>query len=228
MSDDILRSGVPHNVTTSWVTRNAVLPQNIFIKDEAPALADSSKEDVAPSLLTRKPSNAFDQTSNPEPQAAPSYPVTQDKLAAHDPLRTSKSHIRDNIQALKNLAHSDNLQRMDDDEFNKNMQSLGDSRSIADHKLYLEKKSIKSNRQLISKSTTARAAPNLVTPNATSFSDLDSEGRQGQTTRSQNVESSREDKDSFEKDNEFQLRVQKLKHHVRNVDSTLQNLDPET
>ena len=107
------------------------------------------------------------------------------------------------------------------------MQSLGASRSIKDNKLYLEKKSIKSNRQLIAKSTTARAAPNLAIPSATSPSDLDLEERLNQATRSQNAESSRKDKDGSDADNEFQMRVKKLKRHVRNVDSTLQNLDPD-
>lgn len=228
MTDEILRNGVPHNVTTSLVTRNAVLPQNIFIKEESSTLRDSSEEGVAPALVKRDPSMKFEQTSStPEPQAAPNYPVAKNKLAANDALSITKSHIRDNIQALKNLAHSDNYQRIGDDEFNQNMQSLGASRSIEDNKLYLEKKSIKSNRQLIAKSTTARAAPNLAIPSATSPSDLDSEERLNQATRSQNAESSRKDKDGSDSDNEFQMRVKKLKRHVRNVDSTLQNLDPD-
>ena len=228
MTDEILRNGVPHNVTTSLVTRNAVLPQNIFIKEESSTLRDSIEEGVAPALVKRDPSPKFDQTSStPEPQAAPNYPVAKDKLAANDALSITKSHIRDNIQALKNLAHSDNFQRMDEDEFTKNMQSLGATRLIEDNKLYLEKKSIKSNRQLIAKSTTARAAPNLATPNATTSSDLDSEGRLNQARRSQTAESSRKDKDGSDADNEFQMRVKKLKRHVRNVDSTLQNLDPD-
>lgn len=228
MTDEILRNGVPHNVTTSLVTRNAVLPQNIFIKEESSKLCDSGEEGVTPSLVKRDPSMKFEQpSSNPEPQAAPNYPVVKDKLTPNDALSITKSHIRDNIQALKNLAQSDNLQRMDEDEFTKNMQSLGATRLIEDNKLYLEKKSIKSNRQLIAKSTTARAAPNLTTPNATTSSDLDSEGRLNQARRSQTAESSRKDKDGADADNEFQMRVKKLKRHVRNVDSTLQNLDPD-
>lgn len=228
MTDEILRNGVPHNVTTSLVTRNAVLPQNIFVKEESPTLRDSGEEGATPSLVKRDPSPEFEQTSSkPEPQAAPNYPVAKEKLAANDALRITKSHIRDNIQALKNLAQSDNLQRIDGDKLNQNMQSLGASRMIEDNKLYLEKKSIKSNRQLIAKSTTARAAPNLAIPNATTSSDLNSEGRLNQATRSQNAENSLKDNDGADADNEFQMRVKKLKRHVRNVDSTLQNLDPD-
>lgn len=228
MRDEILRNGVPHNVTTSLVTRNAVLPQNIFVKEESPTLRDSGEEGAAPSLVKRDPSPEFEQTSSkPEPQAAPNYPVAKEKLDANDALRITKSHIRDNIQALKNLAQSDNLQRIDGDKFNQNMQSLGASRMIEDNKLYLEKKSIKSNRQLIAKSTTGRAAPNLAIPNATTSSDLNSEGRLNQATRSQNAENSLKDNDGADADNEFQMRVKKLKRHVRNVDSTLQNLDPD-
>ena len=228
MTDEILRNGVPHNVTTSLVTRNAVLPQNIFVKEESSTLRDSGEEGAAPSLVKRDPSPEFEQTSSkPEQQAAPNYPVAKEKLDANDALRITKSHIRDNIQALKNLAQSDNFQRIEGDKFNQNMQSLGASRMIEDNKLYLEKKSIKSNRQLIAKSTTARAAPNLATSNSTNPSDLDPEGRQNQATRTQNAESSLKDKDGSDADNEFQMRVKKLKRHVRNVDSTLQNLDPD-
>jgi len=228
VTDEILRNGIPHNVTTSLVTRNAVLPQNIFIKEESSTLRDSGEEGVAPSPLKLDPSTEFEQTSSkPAPQAAPHYPLAKDKLAANDALSITKTHIRDNIQALKNLAQSDNLQRIDDDKFNQNMQSLGASRSIEDNKLYLEKKSIKSNRQLVAKSTMTRAAPNLATSHSTRPSDLDPEGRQHQATRSPNAESSPKDKDGADADNEFQMRVKKLKRHVHNVDTTLQNLDPD-
>lgn len=83
MADEILRNGVPHQVTTSLVTHNAVLPQNIFIKDKAPALRDSDLDDVAPSPEKRDPANEFDQTSdNVAPQTVPSYPRIQ-RQAGH-------------------------------------------------------------------------------------------------------------------------------------------------
>jgi hypothetical protein len=228
VSDEILRSGVPHNVTTSLVTRNAVLPQNIFIKEEASALRDSDQEGVVAAPLTRNPSNAFDQTpSKTAPQATPNYPVAKDKLASNDALSTIKSHIRDNIQALKNLAHSDNLQRIDADASNQNIQNRSASRSIEENKLYLEKKSIKSNRQLISKTTHERSAPNLGTPNATSLNSRKAGSLNNQTAGFQNSGESPHDKDKPDQDSAFQKRVKELKGHVRIVDNTLQSLDPD-
>ena len=228
MTDEILRNGVPHNVTTSLVTRNAVLPQNIFMKEASPVLRDSEMEAVMPSLVTKDPTPEVDRASSKlSPQAPPNYPVTQDKLTTNDALTTIKSHIRDNIQALKNLAHSDNIQSVGGEEFNKNMQSLGDSRSIENNKLYLEKKSIKSNRQFISQNTTERPAPNLATPNATSPSGIDSGGFETPANELQNADGSFKGILSNDKDNAFQMRVKKLKGHVRNVDSTLQNLEPD-
>lgn len=228
MADEILRNGVPHQVTTSLVTHNAVLPQNIFIKDKAPALRDSDLDDVAPSPEKRDPANEFDQTSdNVAPQTVPSYPVSRDKLVTNEALLTTKSHIKDNIQALKNLARSDNRQSIATDKLEQNLQTLGTSRSIQEQKLYLEKKSIKSNRQLISKSTTERVAPNLAPPNATSPGDLDSKGFESQARDFQKTDQSHKDKHRPDENNAFQMRVKKLKNQVRNVDNTLQNLDSD-
>lgn len=113
LTDEILRNGVRHKVTTSIVTNNAVLPQNIFIKDDAAAVHDDVADSVASNANT---------------------------LHTNAPLTTTKSHIQDNIQALKNLALSDNWQNIATDKFSENIQSLGASRSIEDNKLYLEKK----------------------------------------------------------------------------------------
>jgi hypothetical protein len=228
VTDEVLRNGVPHNVTTSLVTHNAVLPQNIFIKDEASALRDSGMGDVVPSLVNRDSSSEVNLTSSkPAPQAEPNYPVSNDKLAANDTLTNIKSHIRDNIQALKNLAHADNRQTVTADEFNQNIQSLGASRSIEENKLYLEKKSITSNRQLISKTTTERSDPNLVIPNRASHSGLDSDECETQATEIKTSDKSLKDKKMSNKDSAFQMRVKKLKKQVRNVDSTLQNLEAD-
>jgi phosphoketolase len=226
--DEILRSGVPHNVTTSVVTRNAVLPQNIFTKEDASALRDSGVDGAPPSTAMVKPAHAFDKTSmSAESQASPNYPVTQDKLVTHDALTGIKSHIKDNIQALKNLAHSDNLQRTGKEEINENSQSVVALRSIQENKIFLEKKSIKSNRQLISKTTNARSAASLAASNATNPSGLNSGELEAQATGLQNVDPSPTGENKSDQDSAFQQRIKKLKGHVRIVDSTLQNLDPE-
>lgn len=216
MTKDVLRNGMPHKVTTSLVTHNAVLPQNVFIKQDPSALLDSGIDESTASAGTRAPSPAFDQSSiDPASQTDPSYPTTKDTLHSNDTLTTIKSHIRDNIQALNNLALSDNWQ------------SLGESRSIEEHKLYLEKKSIQSNRQLISKSTTQRAAPNLATPHDAKSRQLSSSEPAKEAAATHKSLASHAGQQTSTQDSEFQIRVKNLKSHVRNVDSTLQNLDPE-
>ena len=200
LTDEILRNGVPHKVTTSVVTNNAVLPQNI-LKDEATEHPDDVADGVATNANT---------------------------LHTNDPLTTTKSHIQDNIQALKNLALSDNWQNIATDKFSENIQSLGASRSIEDNKLYLEKKSIKSNRQRVSKTTTERAAPNLATPNATEPSHhLSADELKAQAAAAQKLEQAHLETPMSDEDSEFQKRVKRLKRHVRDVDHTLHNLDPD-
>ncbi len=228
MKDEILRNGVPHNVTTSLVTHNAVLPQNIFIKEEASALRDSSMAGVVPSLVKQDSDSALGETVPPPPtQAAPDYPASQNKQDANDTLTTIKSHIRDNVQALKNLAHSDNKQHIPTDAFHQNNQGLGASRSIQDNKLYLEKKSIKSNRQLISQTTTQRSAAKLDSQHTERADHLSATDLENQASAFRNSENSHKDKQETDKESAFQMRIKELKGHVRNVDSTLQNLDPD-
>ena len=228
MTDEILRNGVRHTVTTSLVTKNAVLPQNTFIQEQASALGDSGLSDATPASPTHAPSSEFQQTrSKPDIEPAPSPQATADKLQANDALTTIKSHIRDNIQALKNLAQSDNWQNIDVDKLNSNAQGLGTSRSIEENKLYLEKKSIKDNRQKISETTNGRDAANLsapaeIKPTGSSSKEIERQAKVGQAG-----DTTLPDKNMPFEDSEFQMRVKKLKGHVRNVDSTLQNLDPD-
>jgi poly-D-alanine transfer protein DltD len=219
LTNEVLRNGVPHQVTTSLVTNNAVLPQNVFTTEEAPSLDDSANSSIAPDSSTLQNSGAFEQTSNfPTPKAAQDYPITQDTLQANDALTATKTHIRDNIQALKNLARSDNLQNVGADKFSKNIQET---------KLYLEKKSVKSNRQLISKTTFERAAPNLASHSSETPSNLSSDELNSQATQSEKRDQLQREKQLSLEDNAFQIRVKRLKNQVRDVDSTLHNLDPD-
>ena len=228
MTDEILRNGVRHTVTTSLVTKNAVLPQNTFIQEEASALGDSGVGDAPDPSLPLEPSSEFQHTtSDPSVKAAPPSPVTSNALAANDALTTIKSHIRDNIQALKNLAQSDNWQNIELDKLNSNVQGLGTSRSIEENKLYLEKKSIKDNRQKISETTNGRDAANLSSPAEIKATGLSSKEIERQAKEGQAGDNPLSDKNMPFEDSEFQMRVKKLKGHVRNVDSTLQNFDPD-
>lgn len=228
MADKILRNGVPHSVTTSLVTNNAVLPQNVFIQESTPALGDAGVGDAALTSESKDSSTEVQQPpSKIAPEPTPSYPVTKESLKANDPLTNIKSHIRDNIQALKNLAHSDNWQSAHEQSVGDNFQSVGGSRSIEEKKLYLEKKSIKSNRQLISGTRTERAAAHLASPVEVDPSGPSSKKSSTEMAEAQAIDDSLSDKQRFTEDSEFQMRVKNLKRHVRNVDSTLQDLDQD-
>jgi hypothetical protein len=216
LTDEILRNGVPHKVTTSLVTHNAVLPQNTFIQEKAPDLGEAGALDVPLAKAARNASDAFQKSaSKPPSEPSPTYPVSQEKLQSNDSLTAIKSHIRDNVQALKNLAHSDNFQ------------SLGTSRAIQDNTLFLEKKSIKSNRQKITQTTTERATAHLNSPAEFNPNALTSEKLASQTQEVQAADSSNNNEKISNGDSAFQIRVKKLKKHVLNVDSTLQNLDQD-
>lgn len=251
LTDEILRNGVPHTVTTSLVTHNAVLPQNIFIHDEASPLGDPGVGGEAPMSTDPETFSAIQKTpSHPALETAPLYPASSDKVKAANSLTAAKSHIRDNIQALKNLAQSDNWQSIAMDKFNanvqevesektvhdnhqnanersveENFQNLGASKSIQENKLFLEKKSIKSNKQLISESTNERASANLASQTENKPGGLNSKKTASQSGEVPDSNNSPKNKTFPSQDNEFQMRVKKLKSHVRNVDSSLQNLD---
>jgi len=246
-----VRNGVPHTVTTSLVTHNAVLPQNMFIHDEASPLGNSGVDGEAPMSVAPETFSAIEQTpSHPALETAPTYPTAKDKVEAANSLNATKSHIRDNIQALKNLAQADNWQSIDVDKFNinvqeveskktlqdnhqnahersvaENFQNIGASKSIQENKLYLEKKSIKSNRQLVSESTNERASANLASTTENKLTGLNSRKIESQSGEVQDGDKSLKKKPVSSQENEFQMRVKKLKSHVRNVDNSLQNLD---
>lgn len=242
MTEEILRNGVPHKVATSLVTLNAVTPQNIFVDQDAAELGNAqlniplTTETVQETLQY---SHAAQKTLK---DSTPDYPAIKDQHHAHDALATTKSHIKDNIQALKNLAQSDNwqslpkthgsqnIQHTGTDALSDNMQSLGRSKSIQDNKLYLEKKSIKDNRQLIAKTLSERSAPHLPTQAAqtlTSKAHAEANMQVNDQTRLKASDETPSNETSPSSDDAFQMRVKRLKSHVKVVSSTLQDLAPD-
>lgn len=113
VTDKILRSGVPHAVETSLVTRNAINPKHAFLEvdpSKERALVDFDKSDAeSPS------SSQTDPVAKSVPEnlnAGGTGPLLQTALKTRETLSTSKAHIRDNIQALDKLAQSDNWQSL--------------------------------------------------------------------------------------------------------------------
>ncbi len=160
MKDEIIRSGVAHSVETSRLTNNAVNPRNTFmdVADEAsiPTPPTQDLTPVARSIVE------FDKTPDTidSKGVTPEYPVKHSSLNTREKLSEAKSHIKDNIQALHELAHLDNKQLIGSEQFSSNYQSTGPVEHIKDHVVYLEKKSIRENRQKTPQST-ERASPEL-------------------------------------------------------------------
>ncbi len=235
VTDDIFRSGVPHAVETNLATRNAVNPRHAFL-DVDPAVERAALDLQAASEPTPKP----EETPPPSPLVVKEEPVhvspTQqsDVLNTRDTLSATKEHIRDNIQALEKLAHSDNWQsvgkeayrdnrqRLGKEHYLDNDQSLGATQSIHDSKFYLEKKSIRDNRQKISESATQRAAPQFPVPAKTTSVHTAHPVSENKAQVKPSI-SARVTQD----DDEFRARMKKLKATVRDVNDSLSDLDPK-
>ncbi len=119
------------------------------------------------------------------------------------------------------------MQGVDTDAFHDNRQSLGPSQSIQEQKLYLEKKSIRDNRQKVTSSIVQRAAPQM--PAHVSDSPVQSNAPQ----RPVNPTAGPHDKAAVAgasqptEDDELRARMKKLKATVRDVNEALSDLAPK-
>ncbi|NDF44705.1 MAG: hypothetical protein EB125_03145 [Betaproteobacteria bacterium] len=226
LPDNIFRSGVPHAVETNLVTRNAINPRHAFSENN-PAAQDASLDDAEHAAHFAKLEGDIHApvvpgehvTDNLQAEGKPKF---IDNLQALD-----KTNITDNWQSLGKTHQQDNMQDVDTDAFHDNRQSLGPSQSIQEQKLYLEKKSIKDNRQKVAASTVQRAAPQM--PAHVAASPLHSSAPQ----RSVNPTAGTHDKAAVAgasqstEDDELRARMKKLKATVRDVSDTLSELAPK-
>jgi hypothetical protein len=215
------------------VTRNAVNPRHAFSDTNAEAqdaLADSTEhaahsakevDDVDAPVVAGE-----HITDNLQAVDKPKY---TDNLQALD-----ETNVTDNWQSLGKAHLQDNLQDVDTDAFHDNRQSLGDSQSIQEQKLYLEKKSIRDNRQKVTSTVAQRAAPQV--PVHTSTPPL-----QTQAVLLQNSASSMPVTPTsatpnnamlavatkLAEDDELRARMKKLKATVQDVSHTLSDLAPK-
>jgi hypothetical protein len=197
------------------VTRNAVNPRHVF-SDDNPTAQDASPDNAEHAAHLAK--HAGDMNA----PVVPGEHFT-DNLQALD-----KTNITDNWQSLGKAHQQDNLQEVDTDAFNDNRQSLGPSRSIQEQKLYLEKKSIKDNRQKVVISTLQRAAPQM--PAHVSASPVQSSASQtpvNATTGTQYKPAVAGATQPTE-DDELRARMKKLKATVQDVKETLSDLAPKS
>ncbi len=231
VSEKIFRNGVPHAVETSVVTRNAINPRNVFLDIEPPEQTAADDLPIVPKQgIVNHPSQLTEQQHPIDhPEALP-QPVRVGALNTRDVLSVAKAHIRDNIQALDKLAHSDNWQTLGKSHLQDNRQSLGSDKHIEERKLYLEKKSIKDNRQKVSQTTPARSAPQLqqTSDDQTATRSLSSQTASTDRATQQATlpQGSKHSRQADELD-AMQKRMKKIKASVREVNDTLSEIHPK-
>ena len=226
LPENIFRSGVPHAVETNLVTRNAVNPRHAFSDTNAEAqdaLADSAE------LAAHSAKQAGDVDA---PVVAGEH-ITDNLQAVDKPKFTDNwqaldtTNVTDNWQSLGKAHLQDNLQDVDTDAFHDNRQSLGDSQSIHEQKLYLEKKSIRDNRQKVTSTVVQRAAPQLpvhasAPPTQNSASSMPVTPTSGTPNNAMSAVAAK-----LAEDDELRARMKKLKATVRDVSDTLSDLAPK-
>jgi hypothetical protein len=214
LPENIFRSGVPHAVETNLVTRNAINPRHAFSDDNAnaiDALADSAE-------LASHSANHADEVDGP---VVAGEHLT-DNLQALD-----KTNVTDNWQSLGKAHLQDNLQGMDSVAFHDNRQSLGPSQSIQEQKLYLEKKSIRDNRQKVTSTVSQRAAPTLTAHVSASPVQSSTPPSRVNPTTGKHDQAAVAGVSQPTEDDELRARMKKLKATVRDVSDTLSELAPK-
>jgi transcription-repair coupling factor (superfamily II helicase) len=208
------------------VTRNAINPRHAF-SDTNPAVQDALADSAEHASHSAKHADDVDA-----PVVAGEH-FTDNLQAVDEPKFTDnwqaldKTNITDNWQSLGKAHQQDNMQGVDTDAFHDNRQSLGPSQSIQEQKLYLEKKSIRDNRQKVTSSIVQRAAPQM--PAHVSDSPVQSNAPQ----RPVNQTAGTHDKAAVAgasqptEDDELRARMKKLKATVRDVNETLSDLAPK-
>ena len=226
LPENIFRSGVPHAVETNLVTRNAVNPRHAFSDTNAEAqdaLADSAEH------AAHSAKHAGDVDA---PVVAGEH-ITDNLQAVDKPKFTDnwqaldKTNVTDNWQSLGKAHQQDNMQGVDTDAFHDNLQSLGPSQSIQEQKLYLEKKSIRDNRQKVTSTVVQRAAPQM--PPHVLASTVQASASQtpvNPTTGTHDKAAVAGASQPLE-DDELRARMKKLKATVRDVSDTLSELAPK-
>lgn len=210
MPDNILRSGVPHAVETNLVTRHAINPRHQF-QDTDPQGAERASE----------AGQAADQVGHPHgPDQAPVLPAAhwQDNIQS-----LGRTQLQDNHQLLDQDQLQDNVQALSNAAMHDNRQSLGPAKGIEEKKLYLEKKSIRDNRQKIAPTLVERAAPQWSAPSDTEPRSSNRGTAAGASTASPARASSAAA--ALAHDDALRARMEKLKATVRNVNDSLSDLD---
>ena len=226
LPDNIFRSGVPHAVETNLVTRNAVNPRHAFSENN-PTTPDASPEDAEQAAQLAQLAGDIHAPVVPGEHLTDNLQALEKSKFTDNLQSLDQTNITDNWQSLGKAHQQDNMQGVDTDAFNDNRQSLGPSQSIQEQKLYLEKKSIRDNRQKVTSTVVQRAAPQM--PHHVPASTVQPSASQTPV----NPITGRHDKAAVAgasqptEDDELRARMKKLKATVRDVSDTLSELAPK-
>ena len=209
--ENILRSGVPHAVETNLVTRHAINPRHTFLETDA-SVEGESKELTDASQV---PAHVH--------EALPPAPVIEAEHLHDNVQALDQTAFTDNWQSLGKTHQQDNLQSVPIDAMQDNQQSLGGTASIEEKKLYLEKKSIRDNRQKVVDTPLERAAPLWHTPAVTGQSE--SQGTVANAVAQAWTSAAQHELEKALDDDALRARMQKLKATVRVVNNSLSELD---
>jgi hypothetical protein len=227
LPDNIFRSGVPHAVETNLVTRNAINPRHAF-SDTNPAVQDALADSAELASHSAKHADDVDAPVVAGEQFTDNLQAVDEPQFTDNWQALDKTNITDNWQSLGKAHQQDNMQGVDTDAFNDNRQSLGPSQSIQEQKLYLEKKSIRDNRQKVTSTIVQRAAPQLP-----AHVDPEKNVQSSAPQSLVNASTGTHDKAAVAgasqatEDDELRARMKKLKATVRDVSDTLSELAPK-
>jgi hypothetical protein len=225
LPDNIFRSGVPHAVETNLVTRNAINPRHAFSEDN-PAAQDASPNDAEHAAHLAKLAGDIHAPVVPGEHLTDNLQALEKSKFTDNLQALDKTNITDNWQSLGKADQQDNLQAVGTDTFNDNRQSLGPSQSIQEQKLYLEKKSIKDNRQKVASTIVQRAAPQMPVHEAASPVSSSAAQASVKATGTQYKATAAGASQPAE-DDELRARMKKLKATVRDVNDALSDLEPK-
>ncbi len=209
------------------MTRNAINPRHAFSEN------NSSAEDVPPDDAEHA-AHLAKLAGDIHAPVVPGEHVTDNWQAEGKPKfidnlqALDKTNITDNWQSLGKAHQQDNMQGVDTDAFNDNRQSLGPSQSIQEQKLYLEKKSIRDNRQKVTSTIVQRAAPQLPA-HVDPVKNVQSSAPQTplNATTGTHDKAAVAGASQATEDDELRARMKKLKATVRDVSDTLSELAPK-
>jgi hypothetical protein len=97
MSDKILRSGIPHKVSTSELTKDAINPRNEFLDNESNELKSDSNEAVGNKFVQSAEQSQVIKQEDSSAGVAKSIEISVDPMALTQERIREKKRLDDNV-----------------------------------------------------------------------------------------------------------------------------------